>query len=135
VGRGKHKGMDGHVMAFLGLANDAEDEVGELGRGLEKRTWYAFLSTRERQSCVRFPRKPWHLGWRLPGLRREQSLWHHSRDRCARALARCAGRGVFGRGRCAMDGSHWVVQSHPHRGQVTRIDIGRGNHREICIDN
>ena len=31
----EHEGMDGHAIDGLGLADDAEDEVGELGRGLE----------------------------------------------------------------------------------------------------
>ena len=34
--RDDHEGMDGHLVEILGLADDAEDDVGQLRRGSEE---------------------------------------------------------------------------------------------------
>jgi hypothetical protein len=75
--------MDGHAVQGLGLADDAEDEVGELGRGLEQEpalqgaggaldegllgdetqgTWRTYVSAWEWESCMRFPSPPEDCG-------------------------------------------------------------------------
>jgi hypothetical protein len=77
MGAQEHEGMDGHAVEFLGLADDAEDDLGELWRGLEQEpalqgaggdfdegvfgnetegSWHAKLSATDGRSC--FVRNP-----------------------------------------------------------------------------
>jgi hypothetical protein len=97
VRRQKHEGMDGHAVELLSLADNAEDDVGELRgrpeqqpplkgsrsdfdegtlRDESQRSGHTFLSVRGRGSCVCFPGKLWHH----PGAR---SPWA-----CASSAAR-----------------------------------------------
>jgi hypothetical protein len=36
MGRDEHEGMDGHAVEALGFADDAKNDLGQLGRGFEE---------------------------------------------------------------------------------------------------